>query len=322
MPPNLARTLLLSLFAASAVFHSTFSFATEPSPTPTPAATKSEEPLILQVYQVPAGTFDQPAGVDGKPPQKISLKNYFENFGIQFPPGSEIALDRTGKFLIVRQTQEQLDLMDVYCGSTDSDDGPCQVEIEISAFQCSSTTLSKLQSSKELTTDLITNLGKLLVPLDRVNCISKSGNIVVSDILHDSSGNSAPTPHSSEVKATAPASPADLIENAPFAPGEYGTKVKVMLTIGADGETMDFQLAYRLRLRNSNTDKVPLLDIKAQTNFSVKDGLPLIIKTATLPSRSKKNSEAETQNLVVILHANVIGATGRIWRQDARKVQR
>ena len=85
---------------------------------------------------------------------------------------------------------------------------------------------------------------------------------------------------------------------------------------------MDFQLAYRLRLRNSNTDKVPLLDIKAQTNFSVKDGLPLIIKTATLPSRSKKNSEAETQNLVVILHANVIGATGRIWRQDARKVQR
>ena len=312
-----SRTILSALFAVAVVCHSVFCFAAEPTPIPGLTPAPKDETLILQVYQIPPGTFNMGA-YDGKPAQRMSPKEYFENQGILFPPGSEMAMDQSGRFLLVRQTKEQLELIDAIASPL-VDGVPTQVEVEISAYRCSSTTLAQIQSAKELA-DSIKEQGKLLVLLDRVTCVCKSGQDAAATSLN---GLEFPPSRpiagaTSDATASTPLSP--LEEDKPFQPGECGTKVHLQVTVGADGETIDIQLGYRLRLALSNTPKPSMIEMSTRTSFTADDGHSFLVKAASIPSVAKSGSPSELQNVVIVLRSNLIDAQGRTIRKLVQKL--
>lgn len=299
---------VLCLFLA---VYSTLCFATEP------ASTKSDEPLIAQVYQIPPGSFNA-ATAEGKPLEKITPKDYFEKLGIPFPPGTEAITDRTGRFLFIRQTKEQFDLIDSITGS-EGCCGPSQLKAEITAFRCSSSVLAQLQSSNNLPESLKA-LEKSLVLVDRVTCVCKSGQEVQSNIVQGANIDALPRQTANKTTSTPSPSPSPSSdEDTPFLPGEYGTKVHIQPTVGSDGETLDIQLSYRLR-RIPVSGKPGTVEINSRSAFTAIDGSPFLVKSACLSSLSKSESPTDIQNLVILFRANLIDTKGRNTREMFQKI--
>ena len=310
-------TRFFGLFAVWAVFHSTLSFAAEPKPTPSSAA-QSDEPLILQSYQLPPSVCNQfVANTERNRLEKTSLQKFFEGCGASFSPGSKITLDPSERILTVRQTKKGLETIEEivsdYCNSSSLI--PLQIRVEISAFQCSSNTLAKLRSETELKDNSIKSLEKSLVLLDRVTCISKCGQQVVSDSIHRTQGNPFPSRQTkaSNSKALKPAPIRDPTDNTYFESTEYGTKLKFILTVGADGETIDCQLSYRLHVPISDSLKAPILDVNVKNNYQVHDGQLVILKSASIPSISKSDVSAAVDCVVIVLRANLVDPAGRLF---------
>ena len=69
------------------------------------------------------------AGAGAKIASKISAKDYLTNQGVPFPPGSSATYQTGSSRLIVKNTQEALDLIDTLV-AIDGDNAPKQVEIE------------------------------------------------------------------------------------------------------------------------------------------------------------------------------------------------
>ena len=69
------------------------------------------------------------AGVGAKIASRISAKDYLTNQGVPFPPGSSATYQTGSSRLIVKNTQEALDLIDTLV-AIDGDNAPKQVEIE------------------------------------------------------------------------------------------------------------------------------------------------------------------------------------------------
>ncbi len=67
------------------------------------------ETLITKQYKVPLLTF---TGSASNNYAQISAKDYFTNIGVLFPPGSAANFSATSGLLIVKNTQEQLGLID------------------------------------------------------------------------------------------------------------------------------------------------------------------------------------------------------------------
>jgi len=324
MSPQHSRILLSSLFAAAAVFHSALCFAAEPSPSPTaepsptPTTAKPDKKLVFQAYQIPRSIFETTSDTgNGKQTRSVPPKQYFEELGVPFPPGSEVVYDQSGKFLLIRQTPENLDLIDALVTPTCG--GPVtQVEVEIRAFRCSSTTLSKLQSAKQAD-DAIKALGKSLILLDRMTGTLRSGHDLRFNNLYYSSAIDPQMPRLTAAKAIESGTTSASEENTPFQPGEYGTKSYLQATVGSDEATMEFQLAYRLHIPVSKAAKTAIVDMNARTDFMAYDGCTFVIKAASIPNLLKSDSPEETENVVVVFRANIIDAAGRIVRDVAWK---
>lgn len=121
------------------------------------------ETLITKEYKVPPGTFTGPAGSgsagaapapvvapaggtmsNGAPiASRISAKEYFTNLGVQFPPGAAANFLPTSSRLIVKNTQEQLDLIDTLVEALNGA-VPSQVDIEAKFVEITQTNLKEL----------------------------------------------------------------------------------------------------------------------------------------------------------------------------------
>ncbi|HEY5894301.1 MAG TPA: Amuc_1098 family type IV pilus outer membrane protein [Chthoniobacterales bacterium] len=98
--------------------------------------------LITKQYQVPPGFITgtaapaedaQPqgdaAGIGGRIAQKIGAKEFLEGQGVSFPPGASAIYQTNGSRLIIKNTQENLDLIDTLVELA-RQDAPKQIEIE------------------------------------------------------------------------------------------------------------------------------------------------------------------------------------------------
>ena len=121
------------------------------------------ETLITKEYKVPPGTFSGSSGAStasaapvpaaaagsgagmnsSQLPQRVSAKDYFTNLGVQFPPGSAANFIPTSSRLIVKNTQEQLDLIDTLVEALNGA-VPSQVDIEAKFVEITQTNLKEL----------------------------------------------------------------------------------------------------------------------------------------------------------------------------------
>lgn len=99
--------------------------------------------LITKQYQVPPGFISgtatpaegevQPqgdaAGIGGRIARKIGAREFLEGQGVSFPPGASAIYQTNGSRLIVKNTQENLDLIDTLVALS-QEDAPKQIEIE------------------------------------------------------------------------------------------------------------------------------------------------------------------------------------------------
>jgi len=120
------------------------------------------ETLITKEYKVPPGTFTNSSGGGGGSAAPtavataspgamtnsnlaghIGAKEYFGNQGVQFPPGSAANFVPSSSRLIVKNTQEQLDLIDVIVEALNGA-VPSQVDIEAKFVEITQNNLKEL----------------------------------------------------------------------------------------------------------------------------------------------------------------------------------
>ena len=119
------------------------------------------ETLITKEYKVPPGTFTSTAGAGSTASpfaaaaaptsgnsttnlaSRISAKEYFANLGVQFPPGAAANFIPTSSRLIVKNTQEQLDLIDNIVEALNGA-VPSQVDIEAKFVEITQNNLKEL----------------------------------------------------------------------------------------------------------------------------------------------------------------------------------
>ncbi|MDD5350001.1 MAG: type II and III secretion system protein [Chthoniobacteraceae bacterium] len=121
------------------------------------------ETLITKEYKVPPGTFTTTGGAGaasapvaaaptaggngamtaGNMGQRVAAKDYFANLGVQFPPGTSATFIPNGSRLIVKNTQEQLDLIDTLVEALNGQ-APSQVDIEAKFVEITQTNLKEL----------------------------------------------------------------------------------------------------------------------------------------------------------------------------------
>ena len=118
--------------------------------------TTFNDTLITKEYKIPPGTLTAnsasgttapaaaaTAPAAGPATTRVPAKDYFSQFGVLFPPGSSAIYLPAGSRLIVRNTQEQLDLIDTYVEAMNGQ-VPLQVDIEAKFVEISQTNLKEL----------------------------------------------------------------------------------------------------------------------------------------------------------------------------------
>ncbi|MEI6561228.1 MAG: Amuc_1098 family type IV pilus outer membrane protein [Verrucomicrobiota bacterium] len=122
------------------------------------------ETLITKEYKVPPGIFVGPSGNAGAAgpaaapvatgatasslnaspiSSRVAAKDYLTNLGVQFPPGSAANYLPTSSRLIVKNTQEQIDLIDTLVEAWNGS-VPSQVDIEAKFVEITQTNLKEL----------------------------------------------------------------------------------------------------------------------------------------------------------------------------------
>lgn len=121
------------------------------------------ETLITKEYKVPPGTFTGSGGSAAPPTPtptmaagaaggigggsqlaaRVSAKDYFTGLGVQFPPGSAANFIPTSSRLIVKNTQEQIDLIDTLVEALNGA-VPSQVDIEAKFIEITQNNLKEL----------------------------------------------------------------------------------------------------------------------------------------------------------------------------------
>ena len=105
--------------------------------------------LITKEYRVPPGFITSlpggggDVGVGGETAVRSRAKDFLESQGVQFPPGASANFLASSSRLIVRNTQENLDLVDAFVESS-TGAVPSQVEIESKFVEVSQNNLKEL----------------------------------------------------------------------------------------------------------------------------------------------------------------------------------
>jgi len=183
------------------------------------------ETLITKEYKVPPGTFTSssngggtPAPVSASPTasagsmsntklaERVSAKDYFTGLGVQFPPGSAANFIPTSSRLIVKNTQEQIDLIDTLVEALNGA-VPSQVDIEAKFVEISQTNMKELGFDWSMGQFSLLGAGKVLAGSalgSGTNMVNVTGNNrsggnaissnAIDSLLYPSSSAGAATP--------------------------------------------------------------------------------------------------------------------------------
>lgn len=229
------------------------------------ASTSSSQ--IEALKRLPGFRSDQPAEL-----AQYDAKDFLEQMGLVFPPGSEAIFDAASGSLIVRNTRENLELVE-HLSDCPGGIPTSNIAIEVSTYQCKLPTEYSGSSASWPSYFRLIKSGVDLKLLDRVSTVTKSG--VRSTLNHVVSATAATPSATPPVKADAKS----------FRDGEYGTIAECETVMGPDGRTIDANVNYRFR--QSGTNNAPS-EITINTSFTTMDGLPVILSVSPSPSEEGK----------------------------------
>ncbi len=215
-----------------------------------PQAKEVQGPLYIHAYQVPP-TFL--IGSDGTLNLK-GPKNVLESAGVTFGPGASAVYEPTRSVLIVRNTLDQLELVEAYIDTGCNLVAEKQVTAIVEFIEVDARTLSDWTFENRLDTDG-TPLRKMLQALVREG----EARVVETSVIICRSGQRARTESVSEVTYTSELEQRELPESVSLSAGseaeegavigaatEYrnvGITTEVDAVIGADEITIDLNLA-------------------------------------------------------------------------------
>ncbi len=270
-----------------------------------PKKDSAVESMGLAAWRVPPGFVSSadPTNPEGvRKPHKgfVSKKNphaiqydareFLEMSGVLFPEGAEAIYDEGANSLIVRNTQDNLDLIDSLVGWSCNLRSP-NIVIEITTFESTIPAEFRKPTSKWPSfTELERLAGAEMQMLDRVSATTKSGNRSV--IKNRDGFVSRPKPNAADQP--------DEKDEETFREGESGTQVEVEPVIGPDGVTIDISLSYQFRLPPRGNK---ISELSFNSDYVCTEGNPVILQIAQVPGQPDKF-------LIVVATAKFINAAG------------
>lgn len=265
------------------------------------AADKESADLAMQAWKVPPGFVSKSdpsnkAGIrqplegfkakSGAYTVQYDAKEFLKAQGITFPSGSDAIYDESSNSLIVRNTSENLELIDAVAGGCGFG-FPANLVVEIATYECILPgQKNQLATSWPTYSELAGLPAADIEILDRISANTKSGNrITMRNIQKSASVRSA-----EESKADAEGS------TGPFLEGESGTIAEMDAVVGPDSISVDSNLTCRFRLAKPDGD---LSEISFTTNFSSWENYPVVIFVSPSP-RNKDKFLVVTGNVRVI----------------------
>ena len=254
-----------------------------------PQESVSQEPLVLRAYSLPRGFFSEPdpasktgerkpaPGGPASGDRRAAVKVWLKELGISFPPGSDAFYqDEPGypPCVIVRQTPKNLEVLDAMILPT-CIGFPRQLQIAISAYLLSPKEAQAIAEQGNLESEALQHLEKTGALLDRMVCLT--GLSQTSKMSHRK--------------------------------GRDSYEAQVIPVLGADDQTIDVQLDYRLQ--SERLDPKKPIKITVETNARVEDGHTVMVKLLTLPS-------PESRTIVIMLQGSILNASGWTLREMDR----
>jgi len=228
------------------------------------AAVSTSSSQVEPLKRLPGFRSEQPAEL-----AQYDARNFLEQMGLTFPEGSEAIFDAASGCLIVRNTRENLELIE--SSGCPSGLPTSNVAVEISTYACKLPAEYSASAAPWPSYFKLIKSGADLKLLDRVSTVTKSG--VRSSLNH-------------VVSATTAAPPAAKTDAKSFRDGESGTIAECETTVGPDGRTIDANVTYRFRQGGINNAPS---EITINTSFTTLDGHPVILSISPSPTEEGKS---------------------------------
>jgi hypothetical protein len=167
-------------------------------------------------------------------PQYDAAK-FFKDSGVPFPAGTFAIYDEQSSVVVIRNTQENLDLVDILTGGCGiSTFGG--VDLEISTYECTLPPMSTDNFSRPLDfSDLARLPGDAIRLLDQVTVLTKSG--IAINLYRTLTG-----------QTVRESSSAPLEKLREFTPTEFGTIISGESVVAPDPRIIDIQISYKFRM--------------------------------------------------------------------------
>jgi len=210
---------------------------------------------------------------------QYDASEYLRGVGIHFPPGGEAIYDEGSGVMVVRNTRENLELVEDLFGAVDGFSGMVEVVVDVTVSECHLPAGGSALAPPWLTFSAMAKLPQKEVrAVDRVAVETKSG--IRASARHVASA--------AYGKTLVPASreKPEAGEAAGFAVGEMGTIVSALPVVGPDGKTVDVVLSFRSRML---TDTGAVAEIAFDTNVASWDGYSVVLNITPSPADPAKS---------------------------------
>jgi hypothetical protein len=190
--------------------------------------------LEVRSWKVPPGFIpvSDPSGAGKTEPGEKSAQSYLETSGISFPEGSFARYDPKANKIVIRNTRENLMLIDYLL-----DGGICCIfpnpAVDIIALDCPVPASTGTSHGQWPTLEELRKLpASEIKVLSQISVLAKSGIRITSRQTYFADEGAEPNPGK---------------ENENFQPGEFGARLEVEAVVGPDGLTVDLNYRYQLR---------------------------------------------------------------------------
>ncbi|HWB58552.1 MAG TPA: hypothetical protein VG733_03630 [Chthoniobacteraceae bacterium] len=245
--------------------------------------------MIFKVYRVPPG-FLTTTDANGKR-MNVTAKDYLKQSGITFPPGSDAFFDSKHGCLFIINTQEEMDLVDQITEVLNAA-GPCQVRVDLSAYEFSLPKANAPNIEKFTFSDLENLPRELVRPLGSAFLVTKSGQRATSSLVL----NPAPPDKAKNPRV-------DVL--AGFQPGETGVMLVAEPVVGPDGTTVDAQTQFIIRTGMKNPGDTEKMDLNFENTFTAKDNTPMLIRVSRRPASTNPDENLEGKYIAIVARVYV-----------------
>lgn len=253
----------------------------------------SSEELEIGVWRLPPGfvSMANPSDKDGartplrgfetkKNTRGVQYdgKRFLEEQGVKFPEGAEAVFDQSAQALMVRNTKENLELIEsILAGCGLGAFG--NIAIEFSVYECA-LLLDAAGGMKQWPTyaELTSLPAASRKFLDNVSVMGKSGQRMTFERISEAIAKEPKQEASSESQEIDD-------ESEGFRDGELGTKAEADVVVGPDGVSVDVAATYRSRFLGSDGK---WSEVSFVNNFQCQEGYPLVIYASALKGQEGK----------------------------------